>query len=220
MNLFLLILHILVISALSLYFLRLGKEAMIAWLSFCVVVANLFVHKQITLFGLSVTCSDALAVGYLLGTNLIQEFFGRESAKKTIWIAFSLSAAFALLAFFQIAYLPASSDHTHPHFVALLQPIPRMTLASLFSFLLVQLIDLSLFAYLRKTLNGRYMTLRVLGCGIAGHALDTVLFAYLGLYGLVSDVGDVILFSFSIKCLVLILSIPFVTLSRRVVRVA
>lgn len=217
MNFALLVFHILLVSALTLYFLRLGKEAMMAWLALLAVTANLFVHKQITLFGLSVTCSDALAVGYLLGSNLIQEFFGREPAKKSIWIAFSLSIAFVLLASVHLNYIPNHFDQTQEHFSILLKPMPRMIGASLFSFLIVQLIDISFFAYLRNKMGGKYLTFRVMMCATCAHGLDTLLFSILGLYGVIASITDVMLFSFSIKCLVTLVASPFVMLSRKIV---
>lgn len=218
MNLLILLLHIVTVCALTLFFLRLGKEGIVAWAAFTAVMANLFVHKQITLFGLTVTCSDALAVGYLLASNLIQEFFGKNDAKRTIWISFLLSISFALLSLLHLAYEPSIVDQTHSHFAFLLKPLPRMIGASLFSFLIVQLLDLSFFAYIRKKMEGRHLTLRLALSAILAHGLDTVLFSYLGLYGMVSSIGHVIAFSFSIKCLVLIVAIPFISLSKRIVR--
>ena len=74
MNFLVLCLHITTICALTILAMRFGKEVMIAWLSMLVVAMNLFVLKQITLFGLCVTSSDALGVGYLLGLNLIIKY--------------------------------------------------------------------------------------------------------------------------------------------------
>ncbi len=218
MNFYILIFHIFLIGSLSLFFLRLGKEAMVAWAALLAVTANLFVYKQITLFNLSVTCSDALTVGYLLSSNLIQEFFGKPFIKKTIWISFSLSVAFTFLALMHLAYEPSPYDHTQEHFAVLLKPLPRIIIASLFSFLIVQLIDISFFAYMRNKLDGRFLTFRVIFCSTCAHALDTLLFSFLGLYGVVANIGDVILYSFSLKCLVILFAVPFLMLSRKVVR--
>lgn len=218
MNLAILLLHIVTVCTLTLFFLRLGKEGIVAWAAFTAVTANLFVHKQISLFGLTVTCSDALAVGYLLASNLIQEFFGRECAKRTIWISFLLSLSFGILSILHLAYTPSLADTTHSHFEFLLKPLPRMIGASLFSFLIVQLLDLSFFAYIRKKMEGRHLSLRLALSAVLAHGLDSVLFSYLGLYGIVFSIGHVILFSFAIKCLVLVIAIPFLSFSKRMVR--
>lgn len=202
-----------------LFFLRVGKEASIAYLAVLGIAANLFVHKQIDLFGLSVTCSDALAVGYLLGANLVQEFFGRDSAKKTIWISLFLSAAFVLLSFIHLAYVPNIYDTTHSHFTVLLKPMPRIMVASVLSFLIVQLLDLRFFSYLRNKTAGRFLPARIFLSAVLSHGLDTLLFSFLGLYGIVHDIASVMFFSFIVKMGVVAISTPFVLFSKRMIRV-
>jgi queuosine precursor transporter len=195
-----------------------GKEASIAWVALLALLANLFVTKQITLFGLNVTCSDSLAVGYLLGSNLIQEFFGKEAAKKSIWISFSLSVAFLLLSFVHLVYKPNIHDTTQTHFSFLLQPLLRLTLASFFAFLVTQFIDLQIFSYVKKKTEGRWMAGRIVLCTSFAHLIDTILFTFSGLYGIVASVFSVILFSFTIKLLVIALATPFLLFCRKVMR--
>ena len=79
-----LLFQIIVISVTAVVALRLGREALVAFTILQMILANLFVMKQTMLFGLNATSADAFAVGSLLGFNLIQEFFDRELAKKTI----------------------------------------------------------------------------------------------------------------------------------------
>lgn len=219
MNAFILFIHCLLVCSLILLFLKQGKEALIAYLAVLAVSANLFVSKQITLFGLNVTCSDALAVGYLLGSNLIQEYFGKKEAKKTIWISFFVSVSFIALTYVHLSYTPSIYDTAHAHFQPLLKPIPRIVLASVFSFLVVQLLDYVFFNYLREKTRGKYLVVRVALSGLLAHGLDTLLFSFLGLYGLVHQIWDVIAFSFTVKILVIALATPFVFLTKRVVRV-
>src|SRR5689334_10536329 len=88
MNLFILFVHILLVGSLTLFALRLGKDAMTAFLSILTILSNLFLLKEITFFGFNVTTTDSLAVGYLLGLNLIQEFSGRKAAQKVVWTCF------------------------------------------------------------------------------------------------------------------------------------
>lgn len=217
MNALILVLHITLVSGLSLLALRLGKELMIAWLSLLAVAMNLFVLKQITLFGLSVTPSDPLGVGYLLGLNLIQEFFGRKIARKIVWISLFVSCGFVLLSQVQLAYIPNRYDLAHPHFSFLLTPMPRLMIASLLSFLLVQMCDLTFFGFLRKKTSGKYLTGRTTLALILSQTLDTILFSFLGLFGLVENIGHIILFSLAVKGTVILFSTPFVYFSKRII---
>ncbi len=217
MNSLILALHVTTICGLTLFALRFGKELMIAWLALLAVTMNLFVLKQITLFGLSVTSSDALGVGYLLGLNLIQEFFGRKTANRTVWISLFISISFVLLSQIQLAYAPNSHDLAHSHFTFLLNPMPRLMLASLFSFLVVQFFDLAFFGFLHKKTGGKYLTGRTTLALILSQTLDTLLFSFLGLYGLVQNIGHIILFSLVVKGIVILLSSPFIYFSKRVI---
>lgn len=218
MNSIILFVHVLTVSGLTLLALRLGKEWMIAWLSLLAVTMNLFVLKQVTLFGLCVTSSDALAVGYLLGLNLIQEFFGTRTARMTVWISLFISASFVLLSKLHLSYTPNFYDLAHPHFSTLLSPLPRIILASLLSFLLVQLFDLAFFQFLRKKTEGKYLTFRTTLALLLSQLFDTLIFSLLALYGLVENVGHIILLSLAIKGIVILFSTPFITLSKKVFR--
>jgi queuosine precursor transporter len=215
MNVFILISHILLVGAITLFALRLGKEAMIAWISLLALASNLFILKEITIFGLNATCTDSLAVGYLLGLNLIQEFFGQKAAKKTVWIAFFVVFAFLCLSFFQLSYKPSRFDDSQNHYSFLLQPIPRILVASLASFFLIQLMDLSFFAYLRKKFDGKYFPLRAILSSFLAESIDTILFTYLALYGTYESLGQLIIISFTIKVLTIFFSSPFLLFSKR-----
>src|ERR1700704_2652696 len=83
---------------------KLGKEALIAWVAIQALIANLFVLKQITLFGLDVTASDAFAIGSLLGLNFLQEYFNREEANKATWICFFFMIFFVLVSQIHLFY--------------------------------------------------------------------------------------------------------------------
>ena len=217
LNLLILTLHVATISALTLFALRFGKELMVAWLCILAVVMNLFVLKQITLFGLSVTSSDALAVGYLLGLNLIQEFFGRAFARKCVWISLFTSCGFVLLSQIHLLYAPNQFDLSQPHFIFLFNPMPRIIFASLFSFLTVQLFDLTFFSFLREKTAGKYLTSRIALALVISQTLDTLLFSYLGLYGIVASLTHIICLSLAVKGVVILLSTPFVSLSKKIV---
>lgn len=208
-------LHIAVISALTLIALRAGIGAMAAWLALLACAMNLFVLKQVTILGINATSSDALAVGYLLGLNLIQEFFGQKAGRRCLWIAFSAALAFVLLSYMQLLYRPNPFDWSTPHYSALLSPLPRLTFASLISFLIMQLVDVRIFSYLKKKSLGRFFFARQTAALLLSQLLDTVLFSCLGLFGLVHSILSIILFSFLIKSLAIFLSAPALFLAKK-----
>lgn len=196
----------------------LGAEALITFMSLQWVLANLFVSKQITLFCLTVTASDALAVGATLCLNLIQEYYGKSLAVKAIFISFCATIFYTILSLFQVWYSPAACDVAHEHFCALLDPMPRLIFASLTTYVIVQFLDYLIYGFLKKTLPNQSLMIRnYISIGIT-QLIDTVLFSFLGLYGIVSSMTSIIIVSYAIKMAVLIGAGPFVALSRYIVK--
>ncbi len=114
-------------------------------------------------------------------------------------------------------YRPSPFDHSQPSFDTILSSSPRLLIASLLVFLIVQQIDLRLFSYLRQKFQRLPLSLRNACSLSATQFLDTVLFSILGLWGLVAHLFDVIVISSLIKLAVIGLMSPLVHFSKRFV---
>src|SRR3990167_7612123 len=104
--------HIFLVVGSILFSLKKGPFSLISLIAIQAVLANLFVVKQMKLFGFEVTCSDVFAVGSLLSLNLLQEFFGREMGKKAVSISFFAMLFFAVMSQIHLYYLPSDQDST------------------------------------------------------------------------------------------------------------
>jgi queuosine precursor transporter len=196
--------------------LRLGKEALVSLVVLNSILANLFVSKQITLFGLNATASDSLAIGATLSLNLIQEFYGKTQAIKTIWISFAAMLFYTLISQLHLAYLPNSFDTCHQAYLFILGNTPRILAASLSVYLVVQQLDTRLYAFLKKHYQGTPFLIRnniSIGCT---QLLDTILFSFLGLYGIIDNIGQLIIFSYLIKLITILITTPFLALSKKI----
>ena len=105
-----------IISISTIFFARLGKEALIAYISLMFVISNIFVIKQIMIFSFYATSVDAFIVGINFGINLLQEIWGKAIARKTIWISFACSLFYMIVAKAILFYEPISQDLSQPHF--------------------------------------------------------------------------------------------------------
>jgi len=209
------ILHSIFISSSVLFALYLGKEALIAFICLQGVLANLFVTKQITLLSLTATGADAFMIGSILGMNLLQEYFGPAYTKKAIGISFFALIFYTIASQIHLIYIPSLYDFAHPHFSALLGFMPRITIASLVVYVTVLFIERWLYGILKTAFNSKYLVLRnCISVGIT-QLIDTVLFSFLGLYGIVGNIGHIIIISYCIKIASLLLSTPFLALSHR-----
>ena len=184
--------------------LKLGKEALVAWITVQALMANLFVLKQITLLGFDVTASDAYAIGSLLGLNFLQENFGREAAKKATWICFFFMTFFTLASQLHLFYIPSEYDTTQSSFLTVLSPTPRLLIASMGVFFIVQRVDILFFHFLKTSLSDSSFALRTMISLILSQFLDTVLFSFAGLYGMVFSIIDIIIVSFLVKLTIIL----------------
>lgn len=184
--------------------LKRGIHALYLFVALQVLFANLFLVKQMHLFGLDVTCSDVYAVGALLGLNLIREIYGAKAMQRAIALSFFSLLFFLCMSKVHVFYLPNSFDETHLAFSKIFSATPRIVMASLCVFYVVQRFDGWLYGYLKKRKEKNFF-LRMNSSLLCSQLLDTVLFTVLGLWKVVASVLDVIVISFAIKAIVIIL---------------
>jgi uncharacterized integral membrane protein (TIGR00697 family) len=212
------IFHSGVIALSALVALSLGPLALSAFVCIQCLLANIFVIKQINLFGFNATCSDVFTIGATFGLNLLQEYYGKETAKRTIWINFFLLIFYTIVSQIHLYYTPSLYDTTQTHFQPLLMLMPRIVIASFLVYLTSQMCDYAVYGFLKRLLVDRYLLTRNYLSIAFCQLVDTVLFSLLGLYGIVHNIGEVIVVSYAIKLLSLILMVPFMVFSLRIIK--
>ncbi|MBS0630152.1 MAG: queuosine precursor transporter [Verrucomicrobia bacterium] len=195
--------------------LRLGQGALTALVTVQALIANLFVLKQMNFLGFEVTCSDAFAVGSILGLNLLREYFGKEAAKKAISICFFFMIFFVAVSQVQLLFVPGPHDTAQFAYAKLLTPAPRLLLASLVAFFIVQHFDVRCFGWISRILPRSSFPLRSSLSLTISQFIDTILFSFLGLYGIVNSILDILLVSFLLKVCVIFTLGPLMALMRR-----
>jgi len=215
-NLLVFQLHVLFICSISLGMLKLGERAINAWLCVLAIAMNLFVTKQISLGPIDVTASDSIAGCYLLGLCLIQEHFGRKSARQHVIFAFSCAVAFLGLSWFHVWYQPNDFDVMHGIHKTALSCMPRLVIASLTSFLLIQVVDISVFQRLKDRFGGRFFVFRTFITLMISNILDTFIFTFLGLWGLIGNIWHVIWFSLAVKIMCAVVAPFYGALSKNI----
>ncbi len=190
--------HLLVNLVFLLGALRFGKKTLMIFFVLESLLANIFVLKQISLFGLSLTASDVYVVGAILALNLLQEYFGKKEAKKAVFLAFFAMTLFTVMSQLHLYYLPSPADFAASAYSTILKLMPRLAVFSVLVFLIVQKVDLEVFAFLKKKCAKSFF-LRLGGASIVSQSIDTVLFSLLALYGQLEKISHVILFALVIK---------------------
>lgn len=209
MNELLFLLQTLLIIGFAIGALKLGRGALTAWVAVLALIANLFVIKQITLAGFHVTASDSFMIGSVLGLNFLQEYFGKEDARKATWITFFFLLFFAVVSQIHLLYEPSPYDTTQSSFQTILSVSPRLFIASMTVFFIVQQLDVAFFAFLKDRFPQRSFASRTTASLVLSQFLDTLLFSFAGLYGIVGSIVDIIFVSFCVKLAAIFLISPF-----------
>ncbi len=204
--------HIILIAILAVIALRISNFALVALITILGFLANFFALKQIMLFSWHASASDVVALGIPLSFNMLQEKYGQKEAQKALYAGFFGVIVAVILSTLHCLYPSASCQTIQWHYEALLSPMPRIVIASLFTFYVVQYIDITIFAYLRTReylpfIIRNYLTL------LLGQALDTVLFTFLALYGVVPHIAELMLVSYLIKIIAIHCITPFLMLA-------
>jgi uncharacterized integral membrane protein (TIGR00697 family) len=210
--------HIAAMISFIILALRIGREALIAVIVVQVILANLFVTKQMNLFSLDITCSEVYTVGAIFSLNLLQTYFGKKAANKTLWIVFFLLFFVIIMSQFQIRYLPSKYDSMHPAFAAILGYTPRIMITSFFCALSMQKLDMELFGYLKRKFTKLPFFIPFACASLITQFLDTVLFSFIALYGIVHSMKDIIMMSYLVKVTVIFSIAPFTILVKRLIR--
>lgn len=203
----------------SLFFLgatvKFSEAALVAFIALQAVLANLFIMKQIVLFGFTLTCSDLFFVGSMLGLSLLQEYFGKEAARRAGKISFLALLFFTLAAQITLWYQPAPEDLAQGAFKVIFSTTARIVFSSLAVYYLVQKLEILLFGFLRALFSGRFFALRVALSLLITQTIDTLLFSFSALYGVITPLFDVMVVSLCVKCLVIGGGASFASFSRK-----
>lgn len=213
MNEFIFFGHIVLILLFLAIAVRLGQGALTLYIGLSAVLANLFVIKQMTLFGLQATCSDGFAVGGILGLNLLQDLYGKEAARRSVRASLFALLFFAAMSQMHLFYAPGAFDQTQSSYATVLGQTPRIVIASLAVYYVVQRIDVVFFGFLKRFILN--LGTRLFISLFVNQALDTILFSFFGLYGLVESLFDIIIVSFIVKCTIIASSSHIAALLKR-----
>lgn len=174
--------------------------------SFCVIVviSNILSAKMITLpfFALSIPAGLITYPLTFLLSDLVTEIFGAKRAKLMVYIALAMS----LLSFgmIQIALLlPESGFDEQKTFQVVLGLSGLRIFSSLISYLTSQLVDIQLYAAIKKWTGPKFLWLRNNGSTCVSQIVDTVMidliFLWWGLGMTMTEVAPIMLFSYAYK---------------------
>lgn len=197
-----------------------GRAGLFALVVFNLILCNIQVLKLVSLFGLNTTLGNVLYASVFLSANLLVEFYGKEEARKAIALGFCALLMATVYMQISLLFTPAPDDFAQPHLEAIFGFLPRLALASLAAYVVSQVVNVHLFAWLKGKTGGRALWLRNLSSSLSAQALDSLVFVAIAFMGVFTmDVLlQIFITTFIVKALVILLGTPFFYLARRILR--
>lgn len=150
-------------------------------------------------------------------TDIISEIWGKEYAKKTVWISFFGQTLFVLFIQGSIFLPSASFGVSQEAYETILGVGPRILLASLIAYITSQIWDVVVYDKLKSLTSGRYIWLRNNISTFTSQFINSSLFIFIAFYG-TQPVLQLIFGSILLKWFIALIDTPLVYLGIHYIR--
>lgn len=202
-----------------------GKWGLIMWIPVAVIVANIQVVQTVKLFGLAATLGNIVYATSFLVTDILSENYGKEEAKKAVWIGFFSLISMALLMNLALLFEPLAGDDfaatAHEATSTIFKLMPRIAAASLTAYLLSQRHDVWAFHFWKKHFpkDGQLWLRNNLSTMIS-QLIDSSVFVLIAFWGVFEApvLWEIFITTYLLKWLVAAADTPFVYWAKRIFR--
>lgn len=200
-----------------------GKEGLYCWTVLATISANINVLILIKAFGMEQTLGNILFASTFLVTDILSELEGKKAANKAVKIGIYTSFAFIVVSQSWLMYEPAKSDWALPVIKQIFQNTPRLMVAGILVYAIVQVFDVWAYHTIwdwtnKHSLDQRkFLWLRNNGSTLISQFFNTVLFtftAFLGVYKF-STLIHIVIASYLIFIATSLLDTPAIYIARR-----
>lgn len=189
-----------------------GKEGLFVWIAVGTVIANIQVTKSVELFGITATLGNVLFASIYLATDILNDRYGRQVAKKAVWLGFSSAIIMTVLMTISLQFHPAANDIAQQSLETLFGIVPRIVLGSIVAYIIGQYVDVYLFNLIKKRFSSdRTFIVRAYGSTVFSSIIDTALFTLIAFTGLMPGnvLFEIFMTTYLFKLLSTIFNIPF-----------
>ena len=194
---------------------RMGKSWLLAIVPVYVVLANVLVTKQIILFGMAATGGNVLYGCTFLATDLLSEHYGKEDARRAVFIGFFAAVIYLVMSQFITAFTPSPDDFVNDSMANLFALAPRIVIASMAAYLISQFHDIWAFHFWKEKTSGKYLWMRNNFSTWVSQLMDSCVFVIGAFWGIFpgSVLLQIILTTYLLKIIAALIDTPFIYLS-------
>ncbi len=207
---------------------RMGKTWLYALIAINYVLANIFVTKTIVLFGFEATGGNVLYGAIFLSTDILSEYYGKDAARKGVFIGLGATVFYLVMSQFMIAYDASPNDWgASAGMDAIFGFAPGIVLASLIAYLISQLHDVWAFQLWKEKFRGKHLWMRNNLSTASSQLIDSMTFAILAFAVFprlfldpesvlpMGVVWQIVLTTYVLKLIVAFIDTPFIYFSQR-----
>lgn len=194
-----------------------GKEGIFSWICLASVIANIVTAKNVEIFGLTTAIGSVLFASVFLATDILCELYGKQEAKKGVYLGLCSTLFFILASQIALAYIPSEIDYANDAMQTLFSLNLRISLASVVMYFLANITDVFLYDKLKKLTGGRYLWLRNNVATIFCNCIENFFFMGLAFFG-IYDLYTIFIMALStsvIEALVGVCDTPFLYLATK-----
>lgn len=158
-----------------------GLVGLYVYCSTATITANIQVLKLMSFDSLSepVALGTATFSTIFLCNDIITEHYGKEAAKKCIWLSFITQVLVTITMIIAIGFKPLDGDICHDAISTIFLPAPRLLIASLAAFVVSQLFNINIFQYLSNYFKEKMLWLRSNVALMISELIDNIIFSSL-----------------------------------------
>lgn len=203
-----------------------GKLGLFVFAILSIILANIQVLKQVQLFGLDGSMGDISYIGVYLISDILSENYGKETARKIIWLGMFSIVSVAMIMFLSLQFIPSQYDQVQQSLSNIFTIFPRLVAASLCAFFISQSYDIIAYQFWRKKFPAyRYIWLRNGMSTMISQLMDNAIFTLIAFVGTFSFhyMLQIFITSCILRTVISIVDTPFVywsvAIKRKVVEI-
>jgi uncharacterized integral membrane protein (TIGR00697 family) len=217
-----------------------GAAGMFILIAVGIIAANVQVLKAATFafYAAPIPLGTVVFSATYVATDVLTEYYGRETARKAVWLGFSAMLLMTVMMILAMGYRPMSAEEAaasgmdwalpnHDHILALYLPQATLLVAGLTSYLISQFNDIFVFQKIRQLTGNGSLWARACGSTAISALVDNTVFSTLAwmvfpwILGQTEQVVDLptliftyILGTYWIRLLMAVLEVPFMYAAR------
>jgi uncharacterized integral membrane protein (TIGR00697 family) len=158
-----------------------GQDGLYIYSAAATITANIQVLKLMTMDIMpeEVALGTATFSTIFLCNDIITEHYGKEAARKNIWLCFATQILVSITMVIAIGFKPVEGNQAHNAIYELFMPAPRLLIASLTAFVISQLFNINIFAWLSKFYKEKLLWLRSNVAQMISELIDNIIFSVL-----------------------------------------